>query len=163
MKATENLISDDGMGSSSRVMKEESRRSNPSREALSSKYAAVRQQSRISNMRPQEKNIVSAKVSLLDAGNSISSDNTNRGESLGLTARWESMKNGFQTFKANIEAKRFLNLRQMQETKLVSHDSSSPDNLDEIFQRLKRPSDDEGSVSDEDDAGDEIRAPRPTR
>ncbi|CAN1182999.1 LMBR1 domain-containing protein 2 homolog A [Linum perenne] len=161
MKATSNLITDDGMGSSSRVLKEENRRSNPSREALSSKYAAVREQSRISNLRPLEKNIVSAKVSLLDAGNS-DSDNTNRGTSSGLTARWESMKNGFQTFKANIEAKRFLNLRQMQESKLVSHDSS-PENLDEIFQRLKRPSVGHGTLSDEDDTGDEIRAPRPTR
>ncbi|CAI0422134.1 unnamed protein product [Linum tenue] len=157
MKSTSNLISDDKAGSSSsRVSKEETRRANPSREALSSKYAAVRQQSRLSNLRPVEKNIASAKVSLLDAGNS-DSDNTTRGgmssSSSGLTARWESMKNGFQTFKANIEAKRFIPLRQtLEPSKPISHDSSH-ESLDEIFQRLKQPSiNDPGSLSDDDDA-----------
>ncbi|CAI0422127.1 unnamed protein product [Linum tenue] len=158
MKSTSNLISDEKAGSSSsRVSKEETRRANPSREALSSKYAAVRQQSRLSNLRPVEKNIASAKVSLLDAGNS-DSDNTTRGgmssSSSGLTARWESMKNGFQTFKANIEAKRFIPLRQTLEPSkpIISHDSSH-ESLDEIFQRLKQPSiNDPGSLSDDDDA-----------
>ncbi|CAI0474372.1 unnamed protein product [Linum tenue] len=130
MKSTSNLITDDKAGGSlNRVSKEETRRYNPSREALS---------------------------------RNSDSDNTTRGgmssSSSGLTARWESMKNGFQTFKANIEAKGFLPLRQTHEpSKLVSHDSS-PESLDEIFQRLKRPSvDDPGSLSGEDDAAGTTR------
>jgi hypothetical protein len=49
-------------------------------------------------------------------------------------------------------------LRQIQETKLVSRISSS-ESLDEIFQRLKRPSGDNrrSSSDDDDEDGTEIR------
>ena len=119
-----------------------------SKEAISNKYAAVRAQSRHANTRPVE-NIASAKVSLLDGGSSHS-HNTTAGPLAGLAFKWESMKNGFQSFKANIGAKKFLPLRQTQEPQLVSRNSSSQ-SLDEIFQRLKRPSADHGSLSDDDD------------
>ncbi|KAB1221617.1 hypothetical protein CJ030_MR2G024074 [Morella rubra] len=56
----------------------------------------------------------------------------------GLASKWEAMKSGFQNLKSNIDAKRFSPSRQVQETKLYTHVSSS-ESLDEIFQRLKQP------------------------
>ncbi|EEF27859.1 conserved hypothetical protein [Ricinus communis] len=149
MKSTTSSVTDAAKGSSSTPLKEEGRRYSSSRDAISNKYAAMREQSRHTNTRPVEKSIASAKVSLLDAGNS-ESNNTTVGPSSGLATKWESMKNGFQSFKANIGAKRFLPLRQMQESKLVSRNSSS-ESLDEIFQRLKRPSNEHRSNSDDDE------------
>ncbi|XP_065874159.1 uncharacterized protein [Euphorbia lathyris] len=149
MKATTSLITDDARGSASTPSKEEGRRYNSSREAMTNKYAAFREQTRHANAsnRPVEKNITSAKVSLLD-DNSESSAAIG-GPSSGLSSKWESMKNGFQSFKANIGAKKFLPIRQIQETKLISHSSSS-ESLDEIFQRLKRSSPKQENNSDEE-------------
>lgn len=121
-----------------------------SREAMSSKYAAIREQQgrqSVTNIKPLEKNIASAKVSLLDL---VNSDTAKGGSSSGLSSTWESMKTNFQSFKANIGAKKFLPLRQNQETKLVSRVSSS-DSLDEIFQRLKRPTPEQGNYTDDDE------------
>ncbi|XP_022739439.1 LMBR1 domain-containing protein 2 homolog A-like isoform X3 [Durio zibethinus] len=160
MKAT---TTDGVKGSPSRPLKEEARKYGTSREAISSKYAAIREQSRqVSNPKPVENNITSAKVSLLEAGNSRSG-NQKGDSSSGLASTWRSMKFGFQNFKANIEAKKFLPLRQNQETKLVSRvNSSDSESLDEIFQRLKRPSIDH---SDEDENGNEpdIKITGPSR
>ena len=130
MKATATSVTDGGKGSPSRPLKEETRKYGTSREAISNKYAAMRQQSRqVSNPKPVENNITFP--------------------SSGLASTWRSMKSGFQNFKANIEAKKFLPLRQNPETKLVSRvNSSDSESLDEIFQRLKRPSIDH---SDEDE------------
>ncbi|XP_022751109.1 LMBR1 domain-containing protein 2 homolog A-like isoform X2 [Durio zibethinus] len=141
MKATTTSVVDGVKGSPSRPLKEENHKYGTSREAISNKYAAMREQSRqVSNPKPVENNITSANVSLLEAGNAHSS-NQKGGPSSGLASKWRSMKSGFQNFKANIEAKTFLPLRQNQETKLVSHvNSSDSESLDEIFQRLKRPS-----------------------
>ncbi|PIN08793.1 hypothetical protein CDL12_18626 [Handroanthus impetiginosus] len=145
MKATSTLSKEDIKGSSSKSSsKDDTRRHSGSKEAISSKYAAMREQTKLtSNTKPVE----SAKVSLLDIS---SSQPSNSGVPSGLASKWASMKQGFQTFKANIEAKKFLPIRQVQETKLLSRVSSS-DSLDEIFQRLKRPAEDHGHSSDEDD------------
>ncbi|KAF2283945.1 hypothetical protein GH714_017485 [Hevea brasiliensis] len=99
MKATTSLVTDATKGSTSTPLKEEGSRYSTSKEAISNKYASLREQSRHANARPAEKNIASATVSLLDSGNSESSNT--RGPS-GLASKWESMKNGFQSFKANI-------------------------------------------------------------
>ncbi|XP_011031069.1 PREDICTED: LMBR1 domain-containing protein 2 homolog A-like isoform X2 [Populus euphratica] len=147
MKATSSLASDERKGSRAKLLKE-SQRYNTSKEAISNKYAAVRAQSRHANTRPVE-NIASVKVSLLDGGSSHS-HNTTAGPLAGLAFKWESMKNGFQSFKANIGANKFLPLRQVREPQPGSHDLSSQP-LDEIFQRLKRPSADHGSLRDDDD------------
>lgn len=164
MKVTASLIDDGIRESPSRSSKEETRRYSSSKEAISNKYAGIREQSRqkaSSNMEPAGKNIALAKVSLLDAGNS-SPANTTGGPSSGLASTWESMKTGFQSFKANVGAKKFIPLRQIQETKLVSRVSSS-ESLDEIFQRLKRPSANHKSYSDEDEDGIEIDSSGPNR
>ncbi|KAF9678899.1 hypothetical protein SADUNF_Sadunf07G0084100 [Salix dunnii] len=163
MKAASSLGIEDRKRSQSKPLKEESQRYGTSREAVSNKYAAFREQSRQANMRPVEKNAASAKVSLLDDGDSHTK-NTTAGPPVGLASKWESMKNGFQSFKANIGSKKFLPLRQTQEPQPVSRDSSSQ-SLDEIFQRLRRPSGDRGSLSDDDEDGHEteIKISDPTR
>lgn len=164
MKATTNLTKDGMAGGPSKPLKDDVRKYGANKEAISNKYAAVREQSRLaSNKKPVEKNITSAKVSLLGAGNTASENsNATGGPSSGLAATWQSMKTGFQSFRANIEAKKFMPLRNVQENKLVSRVSSS-ESLDEIFQRLKRPTLDQGSYSGEDGDEMEIRSSAPMR
>lgn len=162
MKTTTNLMTDAGSGTPSKSLKEESRRYSSSKEAITNKYAAIREQSRQTsfNTNPVEKNIIaSTKVSLLDAANP---DNTTEGSPTGLASKWESMKNGFQNFKANIAAKKFIPLRQVQETVDLSRGSSS-ESLDDIFQRLKRPSLDHVGYADEDEDEDDMEVKRPAR
>ncbi|KAF8377331.1 hypothetical protein HHK36_030708 [Tetracentron sinense] len=150
MKATTSLSNEGGKGSQSKPLKEETRTYGTSRESISNKYAAIReQQSRQASNTKSTESITSATISLLDTENSenlYSSSNTTGGPSSGLASRWESMKTGFQSFKSNIGTKKFLPLRNVQETKLVSRVSSS-DSLDEIFQRLKRQTGDHGDSS----------------
>lgn len=163
MKATTGLTHDVMHEIPSKSLKEEARRYSSSKEVISNKYAAIREQSRqkgSSNIEPVGKNIASVKVSLLDAGN-LRSGNITGGPSSGLASTWASMKTGFQSFKTNIGAKKFIPLRQTQETKLVSRDSSS-ESLDEIFQRLKRPSTDHRSSGDEDEHEIEVKNSGPS-
>ncbi|KAM7479002.1 hypothetical protein LguiA_027215 [Lonicera macranthoides] len=82
-----------------------------------------------------------------------SKNNTQMSPPSGVAMTWESMKNGFQKFKSNIEAKKFLPLRQVQQDAKHSRGSSS-ESLDEIFERLKRPMDHRNFDGDED--GEEI-------
>lgn len=138
---------EDLKGSSSRLpRKDETQRYSGNKEAISTKYAAMREQNK-----PVE-SIASAKVSLLDAGNS---QPTNSNVPAGLASKWASMKQGFQNFKTNIEAKKFIPLRQSQEPKLLAR-ASSAESLDEIFQRLKRPAEDQGRSSDGGEDEDEL-------
>lgn len=149
MRATNNVEADGTNGVSSKPPREEVRRYATSKESIGNKYAAMREQSRqASNSKPAEKNITSAKVSLLDADNSRSSNITGEPSSR-LASTWGTMKSKFQSFKANVEAKKFLPLRQIQESKPMSNHSSS-ESLDEIFHRLKRPSVGDGNYSDDE-------------
>ncbi|KAJ7956781.1 LMBR1 domain-containing protein 2-like A [Quillaja saponaria] len=153
MKVTANLLNEGLDGNFSKSVKEEARRYGSSREAISNKYAAIREQSgQASKLKPVEKSNASSKISLLDGGDTHSG-NAIGGPSSGLASTWQSMKTGFQSFKANIGAKKFLPLRQIQESNAVSRVSSS-ESLDDIFQRLKRPSLDPGTYSDDDDGTD---------
>ncbi|XP_073125544.1 uncharacterized protein [Henckelia pumila] len=71
--------------------------------------------------------------------------------SAGIASTWESLKTGFRSLKSNIEAKRFIPLRQVQD----SHDSvSSSESLDEIFERLKLPTVDHANYGSDDDRDD---------
>lgn len=166
-KATNNLINEDVNGKSSKSSSDEGRKYGSSREAMSNKYAVIREQIRQSTLNTKPvPNIASAKVTLLDTEDGEPS-NTNEKTNSGLASKWESMKVGFQNFKANIGTKKFLPLPQVQESKTLSHHDSAQ-SLDEIFQRLKRPLD-HGGYSDEED-GMEIKSSerieferRPTR
>lgn len=158
-------LSSSSIQDSSRPSKEEAHKYGNSREAMSNKYAAIREQSRQSSKsNPVEKNITSAKVSLLHNGKAQSSDPLGEPSS-SLASKWESMKNNIQSFRANIGARRFFPLRQNHEDVPASHTqvSASSDSLDEIFQRLKRPNLEHASFSDEDEDGSEIRVSRPAR
>lgn len=142
----------DMKGSSSRQpRKDETSKYSGSKEVISTKYAAMREQGKLaSGNKPIES--MSAKVSLLDAA---SSQPTNNSVPSGLASKWASMKQGFQNLKTNIESKKFIPLRQAPDMKL-SRVSSSESSLDEIFQRLKRPSvDNEDRLSDDDEDGPE--------
>lgn len=146
-------VTDGIKGSTSKVLREEVRRSyGTSKEAIGNKYADMREKSRLaSTTSPMQTDITSAKVSLLDGSNSNPG-----GPSTGLASTWKSMKNGFQSFKTNIATKKFLPVRQMQEEKAMISRVSSTESLDEIFQRLRRPSvdhigediDDDGQLTD---------------
>lgn len=83
----------------------------------------------------------------------------------GVAATWQSMKMGFQNFKANIGAKKFLPLRESQENTKHSQVPSS-ESLDEIFENLKRPAPDYRKYSSDDDLDDyatDIKKPDPSR
>ncbi|XP_027163161.1 LMBR1 domain-containing protein 2 homolog [Coffea eugenioides] len=121
-----------------------------SRESISRKYAAIRAQDI-----KQERDL-SLKGDIHstpphDAENSL----TSKAEpSSGLSSTWQSVKMGFRQFKSNIEAKKFIPLRQVQDTKHF-RDSSS-ESLDEIFERIKRPTLDHRNhdIDDDDDLDD---------
>ncbi|XP_061336562.1 uncharacterized protein LOC133283681 isoform X2 [Gastrolobium bilobum] len=147
MKTTSNLITEEINGSLSKTSKEETSRYGSSREAISNKYAAIREKGGpASKLKAEEKNVASA-FSVVDEGNSNSSNSAGVPSS-GLASTWQTMKTGFQSFKANMGAKKFLPLRQTQED-TVSRVSSS-ESLDDIFQKLKRPSKDQVIYNDED-------------
>ncbi|KAH6798311.1 LMBR1-like membrane protein [Perilla frutescens var. frutescens] len=156
LKVKSEFSKEDMKGSSSRPpRKDETQKYSGSKEAISTKYAAMREQSKSGSNKQPVESIASAKVSLLDAANS---QPTNNSAPSGLASKWAaSMKQGFQNFKSNIEAKKFIPLRQAQEPKLLR--ASSTESLDEIFQRLKRPDDDDDA--DEDNL--EIKVSRPNR
>ncbi|KAE8725683.1 homeobox-leucine zipper protein ATHB-6-like [Hibiscus syriacus] len=139
-------------GSPSRPTKEETRKYASSREVISNKYAAMREQGReMSNPKLMENKTTSARVSVLEASNSHSGSQKG-GPSSGLASTWRSMKSGFQNFKANIEARKLVPLRQNQEGRLIPPiGSSDSESLDEIFQRLKRPSVDHSDENEEED------------
>ena len=163
MKSATTSIHEKGKENPSKSSKEGGYRYGTSREALDNKYAAIRDQSRqASRSNPAENNITSAKVSLLDSGKSQPGDSIGEPSS-GLASKWLSMKTGFRSFRANIGAKRFLPLRQSQEDDILPH-SSSHESLDEIFQRLKRPSGvAHGNDSDEDEDVSDISISEPRR
>ncbi|XP_042488711.1 LMBR1 domain-containing protein 2 homolog A isoform X2 [Macadamia integrifolia] len=168
LRATTSLIKDGGKGSRSKSSKEDTWNYGTSREAIGNKYSAIREQRRQlaatkSSAKSSETNIASATVSLLTPANSqIQSGNTTGEPSSGLASTWDSMKTGFQNLKANIGSKKFLPLRQGQETKLVSRDSSS-ESLDDIFQRLKRPTLDHRDYTGEEDNDMDSKHTGPTR
>lgn len=148
MKTTSDLITEEVNGSMSKTLDEETRRYGSSREAISNKYAAIREQSgTVAKLKAREKNEGSS-YSMLDGGNNNSS-NSAGAPSSGLASTWNTMKTGFQSFKANIGAKKFLPLRQQIQENTVSRVSSN-ESLDEIFQRLKRPSLDQVIHNDDD-------------
>ncbi|KAG0480338.1 hypothetical protein HPP92_011196 [Vanilla planifolia] len=132
-------------------------RGSTSREAIASKYAAVREklgrQSSFASTAAKEKDVPSASVSLLNPVSS--SDGIMVASVSGITSKWASMKSGFQNFKANIDARKFLPLRHSQDTSLHSHASSS-ESLEDIFQRIKQrhSRDQNGETGYEDDVFD---------
>ncbi|WJX47512.1 hypothetical protein P8452_34190 [Trifolium repens] len=148
VESSNNIMEENGveMKGTTKIMKEETRRYSSSREAISSKYAAVRQQSgQASKLKAEIRNLDSAKVSLLDKGDTHYG---NTSGTSGLGSTWQTLKKGFTSFKADIGgAKGFLPIRQTQQDS-ISRVSSS-ESLDDIFQRLKKPSTDQAFYNDD--------------
>ncbi|CAD6249415.1 unnamed protein product [Miscanthus lutarioriparius] len=105
------------------------------RETIASKYTSIREQDRQSG-KAVRKEISPNSVSLLEERNSEQRSNVGVPPT-GVSATWASMKIGFQNFKTNMGSKKFLPLRQDPGFVLNSN-VSSPESLDDIFQRLKR-------------------------
>jgi hypothetical protein len=143
---------------------EMSRKYGSAREAITNKYAAIReQQSRNSpSTVTKPETMASAKVSLLETDVSGPSNGEGGGSGSGepssrLASTWRNMKLGIQSFKENVATKKFLPLRQGPETTAMTSTSarvttpSIPQSLDEIFQRLKNRSVEHGHYLDDDD------------
>ncbi|KAK7311116.1 hypothetical protein RJT34_09035 [Clitoria ternatea] len=149
MKTMSNLINEEINGNLSKTTsKEDTSRYGSSREGISRKYAVIREQGGpASKSKAEGKNIASTD-SMVDKGKNNSSNSAGLPPSSGLATTWQTMKTGFQTFKANMGAKKFLPLRQIQENEVSS--VSSSESLDEIFQKLKRSSFEQSIDNDED-------------
>ncbi|CAL5054422.1 unnamed protein product [Urochloa decumbens] len=105
------------------------------REHIASKYTTIREQNRQAG-KAVKKEISSNAVSLLEERNSEQRSNAGVPPT-GVSATWASMKIGFQNFKANMGSKKFIPLRQ-DPGFIPNSNVSSPESLDDIFQRLKR-------------------------
>ncbi|KAF5448464.1 hypothetical protein F2P56_028999 [Juglans regia] len=119
-----------------------------SRKAVNKKHTTTRDHYKKASNMDFEKNVTS---STADASKTQIAE---AGPSSGLTSKWEAMKTGFQNFKSDIGANRFIPLRQLRETKLESRVSSS-ESLEEIFQRLKQPTINHRRFSKDDDDDDD--------
>ncbi|XP_039035218.1 LMBR1 domain-containing protein 2 homolog A-like [Hibiscus syriacus] len=104
-----------------------------SREAIVKKYSTIREQNK--------------QVSAREESTSFRSATRQKPER--SASKWESMKSGLLNFKSILEVKKYLPLRQTEENKVSSTSSSEP--LDEIFQRLKRPTLDLGDYDANND------------
>ncbi|GJR05696.1 LMBR1 domain-containing protein 2 homolog A-like protein [Tanacetum coccineum] len=107
------------------------RRDNSNKETITRKYEALR-----ANQTKKEatSNSGNSNVTSLDVDKNQSMGS---GQSSKIASTWTSMKSNFQNFKSNMEARRFIPLRQSQDTQLPQ--VSSSESLDEIFEKLKRP------------------------
>lgn len=128
-RATTTLIENGNRGYSE-VSKKDGR-DNSNKEFLTRKYEALRAN------QPKKESISNSGTS------NISSPDIDKYQSMGsaqsskIASTWTSMKSNFQNFKSNMEARRFIPLRQVQDTQLSQ--VSSSESLDEIFEKLKRP------------------------
>ncbi|MBA0682879.1 hypothetical protein Goari_024567, partial [Gossypium aridum] len=98
-----------------------------SRETITKKHSSTREH--------QNKQASNTKSTLEE---STSFKSVMRPTSEKLSSKWELMKSGLVNFKSILEVKNYLPLRQTEENTLSSIASSS-ESLDDIFQRLKRP------------------------
>ncbi|KAG4159856.1 hypothetical protein ERO13_D02G198900v2 [Gossypium hirsutum] len=98
-----------------------------SRETITKKHSSTREH--------QNKQASNTKSTLEE---STSFKSVMRPKSEKLSSKWELMKSGLVNFKSILEVNNYLPLRQTEENTLSSIASSS-ESLDDIFQRLKRP------------------------
>ncbi|GJN22342.1 hypothetical protein PR202_gb09897 [Eleusine coracana subsp. coracana] len=136
VKSVENIVEMETGATSSRIEGRvgQSKYAN-NRETIASKYSSIREQ----NRQATKKELSPNSVSLLQERNPEQRSNSGvpPGSLNGVSSTWASMKTGFQNFKANMGSKKFLPLRQ--DLGYVPQSSaSSPESLDDIFQRLKR-------------------------
>lgn len=114
-------------------------------EGLGRKYTALRGQQ--TNWSPKD-NSIHEKTSPQDA-QTHQDANVEASSSSMITSAWESFKTRFHSLKSNVEANRFIPLRQNQDT--MTSRSESTESLDEIFERLKRHTSRHINFDDNDD------------
>ncbi|PPD79897.1 hypothetical protein GOBAR_DD23192 [Gossypium barbadense] len=111
-----------------------------SRETITKKHSSTREhqnkQASNTNTREHQNKQASNTKSTLEESTSFKS--VMRPKSEKLSSTWELMKSGLVNFKSILEVNNYLPLRQTEENTLSSIASSS-ESLDDIFQRLKRP------------------------
>ncbi|KFK25335.1 hypothetical protein AALP_AA8G099400 [Arabis alpina] len=121
------------------------RRYGTGREAITNKYAAMREHKKKQEL---TENLVSAKVSLLESENFGKESSSS---SSGLASTWRNMKLGLQSFQDNATTRNYLPLRQITE----SSNLRMPSSLEEIFQRLRNRSvEHQRYIGDDDYEGD---------
>nr|XP_043619536.1 LMBR1 domain-containing protein 2 homolog A-like isoform X1 [Erigeron canadensis] len=114
-------------------------RDSSNKETIARKYEALR--SKQSTKTDTKSNMGTSTSSSLDIDNN---QNMGSGQSSKIASTWTSMKSNFQNFKSNMEARRFIPLKQFQDTQVSQ--STSSESLDDIFERLKRPSQDHDTL-----------------
>ncbi|XP_024959927.1 LMBR1 domain-containing protein 2 homolog A-like isoform X1 [Cynara cardunculus var. scolymus] len=106
------------------------------------------------NINRKYKALKSSDINTTTSNASLHTDtrpNMENGQPSKISSTWVSMKTNFQNLRTNMAAKRFMPLRQSQDTQATQESSS--ESLDEIFERLKLPSRDDRRYRDEDDYG----------
>ncbi|KAK1385940.1 LMBR1 domain-containing protein 2-like [Heracleum sosnowskyi] len=108
-----------------------------SEDNTSKKYKAVRTRQMLDEMNLNSSSNRTSSESSNDAGETSASQSR-------VATTWETMKTGFQSFKSNIESKKFLPLHEPNENTLKESPGASKltESLDEIFDNLKRPAQD---------------------
>ncbi|XP_057804023.1 uncharacterized protein LOC131019498 isoform X1 [Salvia miltiorrhiza] len=133
------------------IRKQTSRLINEEEHAQQLRSVIHKDGSRRGEVRPQ--------ASRKDRGSDEGSDAMHQGKrsSSGITSTWESLKTGFHNFKSRVDANKFIRLGQAHDTDHFR--TSSPESLDEIFERISRPSARHTSIGDDHDLdGDVVMA-----
>ncbi|PWA89200.1 LMBR1-like membrane protein [Artemisia annua] len=128
-RATTTLIENGNRGYSELSKKDG--RDNSKKEFLTRKYEALRAN------QPKKESISNSGTSSIASPDIDKTQSMGSGQSSKIASTWTSMKSNFQNFKSNMEARKFIPLRQVQDTQLPQ--VSSSESLDEIFEKLKRP------------------------
>ncbi|KAD5318001.1 hypothetical protein E3N88_17947 [Mikania micrantha] len=106
------------------------------KEIITRKYQPSRADE--STQKEANTNFPTSDVASLDVENG---QNIGSGQPSKIASTWISMKSNFQNFKSNLESRQFIRIKQVEDTQ-----GSSSESLDDIFQRLKRPSQDRDTL-----------------
>eukprot|EP01018_Ginkgo_biloba_P034789 Gb_30378 [translate_table: standard] len=143
---------EDGKGSQSKILKEDYQIYG-SKGGIANKYAALREHQNKPSNSPtgliQPHRSTDTRSPVQDNKVNVSNNRDQMDITSGFATKWESMKSSIQGIKANLGAKRFAPLRQLQEREQTKPQISSTESLDTIFERLKQRRD---NGNDDDDS-----------
>ncbi|KAJ3695835.1 hypothetical protein LUZ60_001212 [Juncus effusus] len=120
---------------------QQSRKYTNSRDSIANKYSAIKQSSSALKTEPSP-----ASVSLLESSNPALESRKEEsgiltGQPSGLVSTWANLKSGFQSFKTNMNNRKFLPLKQNVPAGGLSDNdrgNSSVESLDDIFKKISR-------------------------
>ncbi|XP_027921879.1 LMBR1 domain-containing protein 2 homolog A-like [Vigna unguiculata] len=132
-----NKTTDQDESDTTNTLEEENENQDKIRKFGSRKYAALRTSlnEEVSTKDLTQEGVSSSFTSDINDSQSTSSAPSSSSSSSVLASRWESMMDGFKSFRSNIDSKRFIPISNPPESILNS--KSSSDSLDEIFEKLK--------------------------